>query len=172
MSCPCTRLGSLLAKHSTPIADTIPVVCQSSSIGSLGRGWLEQFVHNLRRDSLPPKGSRRLPPFKMIYPSLSNMSNGLWPKKCLSYYMEIYNQQPWLKSYLQQWKADKRHRTRAIPHHKCYTRFNVEEQCVYWYVLTSANLSKMAWGTWTWDYSLIIGNYEAGVLFLPRFVVG
>lgn len=168
----CTRLGALLAKHSTPIPDTIPVVCQSSSIGYLGKGWLQQFLHNLRRDSLPPKGPRRLPPFKLIYPSFSDRQNCLRMGNCLPYMKFINDRQPWLRLYLQHWRSDKRHRTHAMPHHKCYTRFNLEKRCIYWYLLTSANLSKTAWGIWTEDHSLKIGNWEAGVLFLPRIVVG
>lgn len=62
-----------------------------------------------------------------------------------------------------------------MPHIKSYARFNLEEQCVYWFILTSANLSKAAWGSFNKNVNiqpcLRIANFEAGVLFMPRFVV-
>lgn len=46
---------------------------------------------------------------------------------------------------------------------------------MYWFVLTSANLSKAAWGAFNkgskLDLPLRIMSYEAGVLFLPKFVL-
>ncbi|EDW03844.1 probable tyrosyl-DNA phosphodiesterase [Drosophila grimshawi] len=179
----CARLGSLLAKHATPVEDRIPVVCQSSSIGSLGanvQAWIQQdFVSNLRKDSTPLGRLRQLPPFKMIYPSFGNVSrshDGMLGGGCLPYGRNTNDKQPWLKAHLQQWKSGDRHRSQAMPHIKSYTRFNLEEQCIYWFVLTSANLSKAAWGSFNKNPNiqpcLRIANYEAGVLFLPRFVTG
>ncbi|XP_034474563.1 probable tyrosyl-DNA phosphodiesterase [Drosophila innubila] len=179
----CARLGSLLAKHAAPIDDRIPVVCQSSSIGSLGanvQAWIQQdFVNNLRKDSSPVGRLRQLPAFKMIYPSFGNVSrshDGMLGGGCLPYGKNTNDKQPWLKNHLQQWKSGDRHRSQAMPHIKSYTRFNLEEQCVYWFVLTSANLSKAAWGSFNKNSNiqpcLRIANYEAGVLFLPRFVTG
>ncbi|ALC38575.1 gkt [Drosophila busckii] len=179
----CARLGSLLAKHATPIDDRIPVVCQSSSIGSLGpnvQPWIQQdFVNNLRKDSTTVGRLRQMPPFKMIYPSFGNVSrshDGMLGGGCLPYGKQTNDKQPWLKTHLQQWKSSDRHRSQAMPHIKTYTRFNLEDQCVYWFVLTSANLSKAAWGSFNKNSNiqpcLRIANYEAGVLFLPRFVTG
>ncbi|XP_034099679.1 probable tyrosyl-DNA phosphodiesterase [Drosophila albomicans] len=179
----CARLGSLLAKHATPIDDRIPVVCQSSSIGSLGanvQAWIQQdFVNNLRKDSQPVGRLRQMPAFKMIYPSFGNVSrshDGMLGGGCLPYGKNTNDKQPWLKQHLQQWKSGDRHRSQAMPHIKSYTRFNLEEQCIYWFVLTSANLSKAAWGSFNKNSNiqpcLRIANYEAGVLFLPRFVTG
>lgn len=177
------RLASLLAKHAAPIDDRIPVVCQSSSIGSLGanvQAWIQQdFVNSLKKDSTPVGKLRQMPPFKMIYPSYGNVAgshDGMLGGGCLPYGKNTNDKQPWLKDYLQQWKSSDRFRSRAMPHIKSYTRFNLEDQSVYWFVLTSANLSKAAWGCFNKNSNiqpcLRIANYEAGVLFLPRFVVG
>jgi len=66
------------------------------------------------------------------------------------------------------WKADNVHRTRAIPHIKTYTK--VKHDRAAYFVLTSSNLSKAAWGRYNKDRSkLFIMSHEAGVLFLPRF---
>ncbi|EDW26397.1 GL22360 [Drosophila persimilis] len=146
------RLGSLLAKHATPIDDRIPVVCQSSSIGSLGanvQAWIQQdFVNSLRKDSSPGGKLRQMPPFKMIYPSFNNVSgshDGMIGGGCLPYGKNTNDKQPWLKAHLQQWKSSDRHRSRAMPHIKTYSRYNLTDQSIYWFVLTSANLSKAAW---------------------------
>lgn len=40
-----------------------------------------------------------------------------------------------------------------------------------WFLLTTANLSKDAWGTKLRPKKNSIGTFEAGVLFLPKFVV-
>jgi len=115
----------------------------------------------------------------MIYPSYSNVSgshDGMLGGGCLPYGKNTNDKQPWLKEHLQQWKSSDRYRSRAMPHIKSYTRYNLEDQSVYWFVLTSANLSKAAWGSFNKNSNiqpcLRIANYEVGVLFLPRFVVG
>lgn len=177
------RLGALLAKHATPINDRIPVVCQSSSIGSLGanvQAWiLQDFVNSLKKDSTPLGKLRQMPAFKMIYPSFGNVSgshDGMLGGGCLPYGKNTNDKQPWLKDHLHQWKSNDRYRSRAMPHIKTYTRYNLEDQSVYWFVLTSANLSKAAWGCFNKNSNiqpcLRIANYEAGVVFLPRFVTG
>jgi tyrosyl-DNA phosphodiesterase 1 len=72
-----------------------------------------------------------------------------------------------------QWKAKNRHRNQAMPHIKSYCRWTGDQ--LSWFLLTSANLSKAAWGVYNksakFDTPLRINNYEAGVLFLPKFVV-
>lgn len=69
-----------------------------------------------------------------------------------------------------QWKSDKTHRSRAMPHVKSYTRISPDLNEIAWFVLTSANLSKAAWGNCSATSSNIL-NYEAGVVFLPKFIV-
>lgn len=68
-----------------------------------------------------------------------------------------------------QWKASKINRDRAMPHIKSYTRISRDFKKIPWFVLTSANLSKAAWGTFR--QSNYIMNYEAGVVFIPKFIV-
>ncbi|XP_037936600.1 probable tyrosyl-DNA phosphodiesterase [Teleopsis dalmanni] len=176
------RLNSLLKQHATKINYKIPVICQSSSIGSLGanvQAWIQHdFLNSLRKDS-ESTGLQQIPPFKMIYPSYGNVSNshdGMLGGGCLPYSKNTNDKQPWLREYLHQWRSNARYRTHAMPHIKSYTRVNLEEEEIYWFVLTSANLSKAAWGSFNKNVKLQpclrIANYEAGVLFLPRFVTG
>lgn len=59
-----------------------------------------------------------------------------------------------------------------MPHIKTYTRVNKTHSEAQFFLLTSANLSKAAWGALQKQNSqLFIRSYEAGVLFLPKFVV-
>ncbi|XP_058838346.1 probable tyrosyl-DNA phosphodiesterase isoform X2 [Topomyia yanbarensis] len=174
------RLGYLLGQHSAPVDDTCPVVAQSSSIGSLGpnpQSWvLSELMASFRRDSVPI-GLRRVPAFKMIFPSFSNVRNShdnLLGGGCLPYMKATNDKQLWLKEHLHQWRSESRHRTKAVPHIKTYCRWS--HRGLYWFLLTSANLSKAAWGVYNksakFEAPLRINSYEAGVLFLPKFMIG
>lgn len=84
---------------------------------------------------------------------------------------EINQRQLWLKEYLYQWRSDCRYRSKAMPHIKTYARWS--EKKLFWFILTSANLSRAAWGSLSKSKtspSLRINNFEAGVLFLPKFI--
>lgn len=171
------RVASLLSKHSTPIDDSAAIVAQSSSLGSFGSrsdGWLTgEFVNSFRRDS-QPVGLRKIPAIRVIYPSFNNVigsHDGLLGGGCLPYGKSIHDKQPWLNDFFYQWKADVRHRSKAMPHIKTYTRW--QEKKMFWFILSSANLSKAAWGSLSkakTTPTLRISNYEAGVMFLPKFV--
>lgn len=112
----------------------------------------------------------------MIYPSLANVENShdkLHGGGCLMYNKVIHQKQKWIKNHMHQWKFDQRHRSQAVPHTKCYCRLS--DDGVYWFLLTSANLSGSAMGGYKrpqrYGVPLYINNYEAGILFLPKFVL-
>nr|CAB3454489.1 unnamed protein product [Digitaria exilis] len=72
-----------------------------------------------------------------------------------------------LRKYWTRWKADHVGRCRAMPHIKTFTRYN--GQNIAWFLLTSSNLSKAAWGALQKNNTqLMIRSYELGVLFLPQ----
>ncbi|XP_058067233.1 probable tyrosyl-DNA phosphodiesterase [Anopheles bellator] len=173
------RLGYLLTKHAAPVDDSCPLVAQSSSIGSLGpspESWvLGEIMASFRKDSAPV-GIRRMPGFRMIFPSYSNVRqshDGLLGGGCLPYVRSTHVKQEWLKGYLYQWCCRSRHRNKAMPHIKTYCRWS--HRGLYWFLLTSANLSKSAWGVYNktgrFEKPLRINSYEAGVLFLPRLLL-
>lgn len=94
---------------------------------------------------------------------------------CLPYTGQAHDKQRWLNEYLYQWKAASRNRTRAMPHIKSYCRFS--DRGLYWFILTSANISKSAWGSLNksknnLNPTLRINSYEAGVVFFPRVILG
>lgn len=71
--------------------------------------------------------------------------------------------------FFSQWKADSLQRSRAMPHIKSYTRVSPCLSKLAYYLLTSANLSKSAWGgNIQKDGGVHIRSYEVGVLFLPE----
>ncbi|XP_063700081.1 probable tyrosyl-DNA phosphodiesterase [Culicoides brevitarsis] len=173
------RLGYLLGKHAAPIDDSAGIVAQCSSIGSLGPN-LNSYIaaewsQSFRRDSAP-LGIRRVPQFKLIYPTYNNVKGShddMMGGGCLPYSRAVNEKQPWLRNHLFQWKSKTRNRNQAMPHIKTYARWT--DRGLYWFVLTSANLSKAAWGNFNksakLEATLRINNFEAGVLFLPKFVL-
>lgn len=174
------KLGRLLAQHSAPIDDACPVVAQCSSIGTLGptvQAWVQtDIVNSMRRDAAP-LGVRRLPAFRLVFPSYANVRashDGLLGGGGLPYRRAVDAKQTWLREHLCQWRSVRRHRTHAMPHIKTYCRWSARG--IYWFCLTSANLSKAAWGAFNrgakLDAPLRIMSYEAGVLFVPKFVLG
>lgn len=162
------------------IPENCPIISQCSSIGNLGPNaqsyLLSEIAISFRRDSAPA-GLRKVPQLKLIYPSYSNVKksyDGMMGGGCLPYGKAAHLKQTWLQAHLQQWKSDSRNRTRAMPHIKSYARYS-EEEGLYWFCLTSANLSKSAWGTYNksskLESILRINSYEAGVVFLPQVMV-
>lgn len=72
-----------------------------------------------------------------------------------------------------EWSAVHSERNRAMPHIKSYLRLSPCATKAAFFLLTSANISKSAWGTFNkGNRALRINSYEVGVLFLPKFIVG
>ncbi|XP_017788235.1 PREDICTED: probable tyrosyl-DNA phosphodiesterase [Habropoda laboriosa] len=172
------KLGSVLSKHAKlpPDSPRWTLVAQSSSIGSLGpnyESWLrKEIVSSMSKEN--PSSLKSLPSFQFIYPTINNYKrsfDGQVGSSCLPYRLLTHSKQTWVESYMYQWKATRTARDRAIPHIKSYTRFSPDFKEIPWFVLTSANLSKAAWGTSGVDSHYIL-NYEAGVVFIPKFVTG
>lgn len=175
------RMATLLSSHSAPIDDSNPIILQASSIGSLGSSapayLTGEIASSFKRDSAPV-GLRRVPNVKLIYPSLSNVLSShdeMAGGGCLPYNGATHDKQRWLNDHLCQWKAASRNRNKAMPHIKSYCRYS--DRGLYWFVLTSANLSRSAWGVLnktnkTLNTSLRINSYEAGVVFFPRIILG
>ncbi|KAJ8705766.1 hypothetical protein PYW08_012812 [Mythimna loreyi] len=175
-----TRVGSLLRQHSCVPADETrqwPLIAQASSIGSYGKDpklWLTgDFLHNFTKVKNQFQLLSNPPELKIVYPSLENVRqshDNLLGGGCLPYAADAHAKQPWLNAFLYQWQAKSTGRNRAMPHIKSYTRFS-NNRAAY-YLLTSANVSKAAWGQLNkGNGALRIMSYEAGVMFLPQFVI-
>ncbi|XP_019888615.1 probable tyrosyl-DNA phosphodiesterase isoform X2 [Ooceraea biroi] len=171
------RLAYVLSRHATlpPDAPQWPIVAQSSSIGSLGPNydsWLsKEIIPSMSRETT--KGLKSQPNFQFIYPSIENYKQSFDCRNlscCLPYSAQVHSKQEWIESYLYQWRATRTGRDRAMPHIKSYTRISPDLKSIPWFVLTSANLSKAAWGVQRNNHYVM--SYEAGVVFIPKFITG
>ncbi|KAJ8974570.1 hypothetical protein NQ317_018083 [Molorchus minor] len=109
----------------------------------------------------------------IIYPSVDNVMKGYFGPEsggCLPYSKAANEKQRWLQEYLHQWKADSYGRTRAMPHIKSYCRVSPCLSKLAYFLLTSANISKSAWGgPFAKDMGVYVRSCEVGVMFLPKY---
>ena len=171
------QLSEILRRNIPPEMSKWPLILQCSSIGSLGHNENVWFRDEIGRAlAATGKMTSDVPEMSMIYPCKNDVMNsydGILGGGCLPYSRKTHEKQPWLQKYLCRWRADNSNRSRAMPHIKTYTRVSEDLTKSAFFVMSSANLSKAAWGQSNKARdSLQIQSYEAGVLFLPRFLVG
>ncbi|CAI2737443.1 unnamed protein product, partial [Dicrocoelium dendriticum] len=159
------KLGEVLRRNSGETPSSWPIIGQFSSIGSLGSqptNWLTTEWST----SLAGRGTRGI---RLIYPCVNDVRDsleGYAAGGCLPYSKHTAAKQLWLRHFLHRWRASGH--TRAIPHIKTFARISPDGLHAAWFLLTSANLSKAAWGAYEKDRTqLMIRSYELGVLFLP-----
>ncbi|XP_018347766.1 PREDICTED: probable tyrosyl-DNA phosphodiesterase isoform X2 [Trachymyrmex septentrionalis] len=174
----CKKLAYILSRYVTLPPDTQwPIVIQSSGVGSFGptiESWMLKNIIRCMSKEISI-GLKNHPQFQFIYPSIENYKQSFDCQDLitpLTYSAEIHSKQQWLEQYLYQWKAKRTGRDRAMPRIKSYTRISPDSKEIPWFLLTSANLSKAAWGLITHYEGYSIGNYEAGVVFIPKFITG
>ncbi|KAK9409506.1 tyrosyl-DNA phosphodiesterase 1 [Crotalus adamanteus] len=171
------KLRKLLKEHAVqiPDQDLWPIIGQFSSIGSMGIDQSKWLCSEFR-ESLGSLGSNlKTPsneiPIHLIYPSVENVRQSLegYPAGgSLPYSIQTAQKQLWLNSYFHKWSAETSGRSHAMPHIKTYMRVSLDFQKIAWFLVTSANLSKAAWGAFEKNGTqLMIRSYELGVLFLP-----
>ncbi|KAI9482990.1 MAG: tyrosyl-DNA phosphodiesterase I [Benjaminiella poitrasii] len=77
----------------------------------------------------------------------------------------------WFDPYLYDWKSQEAGRQFLMPHIKTYTRLYTDKNdkaFIAWHLLTSANLSRAAWGEYQKNRTQIyIKSFELGVFFCP-----
>ncbi|XP_075007403.1 tyrosyl-DNA phosphodiesterase 1 isoform X1 [Calonectris borealis] len=172
------RLRKLLKEHSSsiPAQESWPVVGQFSSIGSMGADgskWLcSEFQESLVAASSSVTNFLKCDvPVHLVYPTVNNVRQSLegYPAGgSLPYSIQTAQKQLWLHSYFHKWSAEISGRSHAMPHIKTYMRPSPDFQKIAWFLVTSANLSKAAWGALEKNGTqLMIRSYELGVLFLP-----
>uniref|UniRef100_UPI003AAEAB51 tyrosyl-DNA phosphodiesterase 1 n=1 Tax=Centroberyx gerrardi TaxID=166262 RepID=UPI003AAEAB51 len=169
------RLRKLLYDHAHPVPkeESWPVIGQFSSIGSMGldktkwlAGEFQRTLTTLGKSSLRPD-----PPVHLVYPSVEDVRTSLegYPAGgSLPYSIQTAQKQLWLHSYFHRWKADSTGRSHAMPHIKTYMRTSPDFTQLAWFLITSANLSKAAWGALEKNNTqVMVRSYELGVLYLP-----
>ncbi|KAF8669111.1 hypothetical protein HU200_051435 [Digitaria exilis] len=146
-----------------------PLIYQFSSLGSLDEKWMSEFTHSLsagKSDDGSPLGIGK--PL-IVWPTVEDVRcsiEGYAAGSCIPSPQKNV-EKDFLRKYWTRWKADHVGRCRAMPHIKTFTRYN--GQNIAWFLLTSSNLSKAAWGALQKNNTqLMIRSYELGVLFLPQ----
>ncbi|NXA46213.1 TYDP1 phosphodiesterase, partial [Nothocercus julius] len=171
------RLRKLLREGALSVAarESWPVVGQFSSIGSMGADeskWLcSEFQDSLVAAGTSVTSLKCAVPIHLVYPTVDNVRQSLegYPAGgSLPYSIQTAQKQLWLHSYFHKWSAEVSGRSHAMPHIKTYMRPSPDFQKIAWFLVTSANLSKAAWGALEKNGTqLMIRSYELGVLFLP-----
>uniref|UniRef100_A0A7N6FIS5 Tyrosyl-DNA phosphodiesterase 1 n=1 Tax=Anabas testudineus TaxID=64144 RepID=A0A7N6FIS5_ANATE len=169
------RLRKLLYDHTEPIPgeERWPVIGQFSSIGSMGldktkwlAGEFQRTLTTLGKSCLRPD-----PPMHLVYPSVEDVRTSLegYPAGgSLPYSIQTAQKQLWLHSYFHRWKANTTGRSHAMPHIKTYMRASPDFTQLAWFLVTSANLSKAAWGALEKNNTqMMVRSYELGVLYVP-----
>ncbi|XP_045183449.2 tyrosyl-DNA phosphodiesterase 1-like [Mercenaria mercenaria] len=172
------KLRKVLQEHG-PSQGTVkawPVIGQFSSIGSMGpskENWLcgeWQQSLSATKSGAGPQSNTRL---QLIFPSRHNVRLSLegYPAGgSIPYSANTAKKQQFLHDFFHVWKSEGRGRSRAMPHIKSYARPMQDGSKAAWFLVTSANLSKAAWGALEKKGAqLMIRSYEIGVLFLPKF---
>ncbi|KAL0363254.1 UNVERIFIED_CONTAM: Tyrosyl-DNA phosphodiesterase 1 [Sesamum calycinum] len=126
--------------------ETCPLVYQFSSLGSLDEKWMAELASSMSAGMTEDKSP--LGPGKplIIWPSVEDVRcslEGYAAGNAIPSPLKNVEKE-FLKKYWAKWKASHTGRCRAMPHIKTFTRYN--GQNLAWLLLTSANLSKAAWG--------------------------
>lgn len=149
-----------------------PLVYQFSSLGSLDEKWMTELASSMCSGSTLDKKPLGSGSVQIIWPTVEDVRCSIEgyaagnaipsPQKNV--------EKEFLKKYWARWQANHTGRCRAMPHIKTYARYN--GQALAWFLLTSSNLSKAAWGALQKNGSqLMIRSYELGVIFLPSLVL-
>uniref|UniRef100_A0A674MIX1 Tyrosyl-DNA phosphodiesterase 1 n=1 Tax=Takifugu rubripes TaxID=31033 RepID=A0A674MIX1_TAKRU len=169
------RLRKLLSEHTEafPGEERWPVIGQFSSIGSMGLDKTKWLAGEFQRTmtTMGKSTVRSDPPMQLLYPSIEDVRTSLegYPAGgSLPYSIQTAQKQLWLHSFFHRWKADSTGRSHAMPHIKTYMRVSPNFTELAWFFMTSANLSKAAWGALEKNNTqMMIRSYELGVLFVP-----
>jgi tyrosyl-DNA phosphodiesterase-1 len=178
------------ALRAVPVQDgAAEIVVQISSIATLGPtpAWLrETFFSALSSRKGPPAGENPKPTFKVVFPTADEIRRSLDGYAAgASIHTKIQSAQQtkqlqYLRPIFCHWANDAPSggklpedsvirdggRQRAAPHIKTYIRYG--QKSIDWALVTSANLSKQAWGEAANNSGeMRISSYEIGVLVWP-----
>ncbi|XVE51161.1 hypothetical protein DITRI_Ditri02bG0017000 [Diplodiscus trichospermus] len=144
-----------------------PLVYQFSSLGSLDEKWMAELAYSMSSGYTEDKTPLGLAEPLIIWPTVEDVRcslEGYAAGNAIPSPLKNV-EKSFLKKYWAKWEASRTGRCRAMPHIKTFTRY--KGQKLAWFLLTSANLSKAAWGALQKNNSqLMICSYELGVLFL------
>ncbi|ONM57972.1 Tyrosyl-DNA phosphodiesterase 1 [Zea mays] len=149
-----------------------PLIYQFSSLGSLDEKWMSEFACSLSAGKSDDGSQLGIGKPLIVWPTVEDVRCSI-EKYSFSREIFLYRVANGVVS-VKEPRNDKGlfwpcHSDifRAMPHIKTFTRYS--GQNIAWFLLTSANLSKAAWGALQKNNTqLMIRSYELGVLFLPQ----
>ncbi|KAL8769771.1 MAG: hypothetical protein Q9209_004387 [Squamulea sp. 1 TL-2023] len=168
------------------------IIMQCSSVASLSKKWMENFQNMLRLHKCSQSSPSPNSAFSLVFPTADEIRRSI-DGYATGGSIHMKTQTPaqqkqldFLRPMLCHWAGDEKadvksakdngktpirqaQRRRAAPHIKTYVRFSDKNMdTVDWALLTSANLSKQAWGEETNGKGEVrICSYEIGVLVWP-----
>ncbi|KAF6842260.1 tyrosyl-dna phosphodiesterase [Colletotrichum musicola] len=178
--------------RSVPVqAGSSQIVAQVSSIATLGatENWLQKCLFDSLSVAKFASPSTPRPTFKVVFPTADEIRRSLdGYASGQSIHTKIQSQQQakqlaYLRPIFCHWANDAPHgkelpkteivkeagRQRAAPHIKTYIRYG--KKSVDWALLTSANISKQAWGEAVGaSQEVRVASWEIGVLVWPSLI--
>uniref|UniRef100_A0A7N0UE80 FHA domain-containing protein n=1 Tax=Kalanchoe fedtschenkoi TaxID=63787 RepID=A0A7N0UE80_KALFE len=145
-----------------------PLVYQFSSLGSLDEKWMTELASSMSSGVSEDQVPLGIGEPQIVWPSVEDVRTSIEGYAAGNAIPSPLKnvEKPFLKKYWAKWKASHTGHNHAMPHIKTFARYKGQE--LAWFLLTSANLSKAAWGALQKSNSqLMIRSYELGVLFLP-----
>ncbi|KAB7497670.1 Tyrosyl-DNA phosphodiesterase 1 [Armadillidium nasatum] len=148
-------------------SSTSPVVVQCSSIGTLGKDSKSWLTGELGVSLIGGNDTNSVS-LNVVYPSEDDVRKQ-YTRVWWRFLFTLQLQHSREADMAHCWRSEIRQRTRSMPHIKTYTRVSPDMKKAQYFMLTSSNLSKAAWGQLQKQgMQLFIRSYEAGVLWLPE----
>ncbi|KAI5199363.1 hypothetical protein AUEXF2481DRAFT_682989 [Aureobasidium subglaciale EXF-2481] len=160
---------------------------QISSVGTAPEKWLEGFFDVLGTTTTGQQARNKKPTIRVIFPTADEIRRSLdGYQSGNSIHMKLDSQMQkqqlkYMKPLLCKWAGDldgnlddvrQAGRRRAAPHIKTFIRFS-DDSCknIDWTLVTSANLSKQAWGEMANKQGDVnIKSFEIGVIVCPQWL--
>lgn len=140
--------------------------------------WFKEQVSRAMAEYKNRKSTLSIKPSRVcvVYPTMTAASNSFTGRDMSGDFLRFekasYDKNhTWFDPYLYEWKSEHAGRQFLMPHIKTYTRTYEDKNgriYIAWHLLTSANLSRAAWGDYQKNRTQIyIKSFELGVLFCP-----
>lgn len=171
----------------TTLASKAQINVQISSVGTSSEKWLEGFFDVLGTTTAVQQLKAKKPSTRIIFPTADEIRRSLdGYQSGNSIHMKLDSvmqkaQLKYMEPLLCTWSGDTKEdkdrvrqagRRRAAPHIKTFIRFS-DDSCtrIDWTLVTSANLSKQAWGEMANKQGDVnIKSFEIGVLVCPQWL--
>lgn len=181
------KLRRAIVQHTVPNGSgpVKPIVCQFSSMGSLSEKWMHEFQTSLdtrlaRRAVGAARDTSALR-IKIVYPSVEEVRRSVegYRGGCSVPGSTKNVSKQFLGPLYHRWGSKPASNTAPnplwkpnhVPHIKTYFQLSSDQQAVEYFVLSSHNLSKAAWGELNSDARhLFIRHWELGVFISPQLL--